>query len=145
MARFSHTSTAKRSTKRAWAVLQDAGVWGTLLGASKVSHVQHSKSGELLSCDWKAKIGGRPLVGSMRVIESVHRERMVMEVLAEEWLGKIEMELTAETQRRTSIHARARITAEGFTALLALPVVTSVIGRHFPDRMEDLVEIIENG
>lgn len=143
MARFSHTVTANRSTKRAWEVLQDASVWGTLLGASEVSHVEHAKGHRLKSCNWKAKIGGRELVGSMTVVKSTYRELMVVDVSAEEWSGTVEMEMLAESQRRTRLHTRSRVSANGFTALLALPVVSKVIGKHLPERMEALADIIE--
>ena len=143
MARFSNTATAHRSIKKSWTVLQDAWVWGSLLGAAEVSNVAVSEEGLLEYCDWKAKIGGSELEGSMTVVESNPPELMVVKVQAAEWSGTIEMELTAETQRRTRLHTRSHLVAEGFTALLALPIVSSVIGRHLPERMAGLVEIIE--
>lgn len=114
-----------------------------MLGAADVSNVRVDDDGLLEYCDWRAKIGGSVLEGSMTVVESDPPEYMKVKVQAEEWSGTIEMELTAETQRRTRIHTRSHLVAEGFTALLALPVVSSVIGRHLPARMIGLVEIIE--
>lgn len=118
-------------------------MWGSLLGAAEVSDVVKDQDGRLESCEWIAKIGGSELDGTMTVIESNPPELMVVKVQAEEWSGTIEMELTAETQRRTTLHTRAHLVAEGFTALLALPIVSRVIGHHLPERMDGLVEIIE--
>ena len=143
MSRFSQTATANRSAQKCWTVLQDAWVWGSLLGAAEVSNVVNDGDGRLESCEWLAKIGGSELDGTMTVIESNPLELMVVKVQAAEWSGTIDMELTAETQRRTRLHTRARLVAEGFTALLALPIVSRVIGNHLPERMEGLVEIIE--
>jgi hypothetical protein len=143
MPRFSDTVIAKASQKKSWETLQDAGVWGALLGAAEISNIK-VEGGLLQSCSWTAKIGGSELTGTMRVVESEPRERMLMKIRAAEWRGKIEMTLEPQHQRRTRLHARLELTADGFTALLALPIVSSVIGRHFPDRMAELVEFVES-
>jgi hypothetical protein len=143
MPRFSDTVTAKASVKKSWETLQDAGVWGALLGAAEISDIK-VEDGLLKSCGWKAKIGGSELTGTMKVAESEPRERMLMRIRAAEWRGKIEMTLEPEHQRKTRLHARLELNADGFTALLALPIVSSVIGRHLPDRMAELVEFVES-
>lgn len=142
MPRFSDTAFANASVDQTWETLQDAGVWGTLLGAAEISDVE-VKDGQLKSCGWKAKIGGSELSGSMKVGESDPDERMLMRIKAEEWRGKIEVTISAEDDGRTRIHARMKLEADGFTALLALPIVSAVIGRHLPDRMAELVEFVE--
>ena len=143
MPRFSDTVTAKASMRKSWETLQDAGVWGALLGAAEISAIE-VEDGLLQSCAWKAKIGGSELNGTMKVAESEPPERMVMKIRAAEWRGTIEMTLEPEHQRKTRLHARLELSAEGSTALLALPIVSSVIGRHFPDRMAELVEFVES-
>ena len=120
MPRFADTVTANASVKKAWETLQDAGVWGALLGAAEISDIE-VEDGLLKSCTWKAKIGGSELTGTMKVAESEPRERMLMKVRAAEWRGKIEMTLEPEHQRKTRLHARLELSADGFTAMLALP------------------------
>ena len=143
MPRFSDTVTAAASVEKAWHTLQDPGVWGTLLGAAEISEV--TMADELLqSSAWTAKIGGSELTGTMEVVESEPHERMVMKIRAEEWRGRIEMTLTPDGDGSTRLHARLRLDADGFTALLALPIVSAVIGRHLPDRMRELVEFVED-
>jgi hypothetical protein len=143
MPRFSDTVIAKASQEKSWETLQDAGVWGTLLGAAEIADIT-VKDGLLRSCKWTAKIGGTLLKGTMKVAESEPRERMLMKIRAAEWRGKIEMTLEPEHARSTRLHARLELTAEGFTALLALPIVSNVIGRHLPERMAELVEFVES-
>ena len=142
MPRFSDTVIVKATPKKSWETLQDAGVWGALLGAAEISDIE-VEDGLLKSCKWTAKIGGTQLRGKMKVAESEPRRRMLMKIRAAEWRGKIEMTLEPQHQRTTRIHARLELTAEGFTALLALPVVSSVIGNHLPHRMAELVEFVE--
>ncbi len=143
MPRFADTVTAKATVKKSWETLQDAGVWGAVLGAAEVSDIE-VEDGRLRSCVWTAKIGGSQLRGTMKVAESEPRQRMVMRIRAAEWRGKIEMTLEAEHQRKTRLHARLELTADGFTALLTLPIVSEVVGRHLPDRMQELVEFVES-
>jgi len=142
MTRFSNTVTAAATLKKSWETLQDAGVWGALLGAAEIWDIK-VEEGLLRSCAWRAKIGGSELEGVMSVIESVPRERMLMHIRAAEWRGKIDMTLEAESPTSTRFHARLELSAEGFTALLALPIVSNVVGRHFPQQMEELVEFVE--
>ena len=66
MPRFSDTVIADAPVKKAWQTLQNAGVWGALLGASEISDIE-MEGGLLESCAWTAKIGGSQLAGSMRV------------------------------------------------------------------------------
>lgn len=143
MPRFSDTVIAKATQKKSWETLQDAGVWGALLGAAEISDIK-VEDGLLKSCKWKAKIGGTQLRGKMKVAESEPRERMLMRIRAAEWRGKIEMTLEPQHQRTTRLHARLELTADGFTALLTLPIVSEVVGRHLPERMQDLVEFVES-
>ncbi len=143
MPRFSDTVTADASLEKSWVTLQDAGVWGALLGAAEISNIRHA-DGLLKSCTWTAKIGGSELNGTMKVAESEPRGRMLMKIQAAEWRGKIEITLTAESLARTRLHARLSLDADGFTALLALPIVSSVVGRHLPDRMQELAEFVES-
>jgi hypothetical protein len=143
MPRFSDTVIAKATQKKSWETLQDAGVWGALLGAAEISDIK-VEDGLLQSCAWTAKIAGSQLNGTMKVAESEPRERMLMKIRAAEWRGKIEMTLEPEHARRTRLHARLELTADGFTALLALPIVSSVVGNHLPDRMAELVEFVES-
>ncbi len=145
MARFSNTRTAAASIDAAWDALQDAGVWGGLLGASKISDIEHEDDGRLKSCEWTAKIGGSDLHGSFQVSESKIHERMKARIKAEEWKGTIEVKLEKEATDETVIHARLELQADGFTAMLALPVVAMIVGNHFPDRLDELVERIEGG
>jgi hypothetical protein len=118
-------------------------VWGALLGAAEISDIK-VEEGLLRSSTWTAKIGGSELAGTMKVVESEPRQRMVMHIRAAEWRGKIGMTLESENRSKTRLHARLELNADGFTALLALPIVSSVIGRHFPGRMKELVDFIEN-
>ena len=142
MTRYSDTIIARAGLHEAWETLQDAGVWGTLLGASDVSDIE-VENGRLKGCSWRAKIGGSELNGVMTVAESEPPERMVMHIRAAEWRGRIEMTLAAENRSHTRLHARLRLEADGFTALLALPIVSNVVGRHLPSRMQDLKEFVE--
>lgn len=143
MPRYSDTVTAQASLDKAWETLQDAGVWGTLLGAAEISDIL-VEDGLLRSCSWRAKIGGSDLNGMMTVVESTLKERMVMKIRAAEWRGSIDMTFESESDSATRLHARLGLEAEGFTALLALPIVSSVVGRHFPQRMQDLAEFVES-
>jgi len=143
MPRFSDTTFADAPIEKAWATLQDAGVWGALLGAAEISDIE-VEDGLLQSSGWTAKIGGTELSGTMHVAESVPGERMLMRIQAEEWRGKIEVTVAAEDDGRTRVHARLKLEADGFTAMLTLPIVSAVIGRHLPDRMAELVEFIES-
>lgn len=143
MPRFSDTVTADAPIDKAWETLQDAGVWGALLGAAEIADIEVA-DGLLQSCVWTAKIGGSQLAGTMRVAESEPNQLMVMRIRAEEWRGNIEMTLAPDTETSTRLHVRLTLEADGFTALLALPIVSAVVGRHLPDRMRDLVEFIES-
>lgn len=142
MARFSETVTAAASLDKSWETLQNAAVWGALLGAAEISDIR-ADDGLLQACAWTAKIGGSELNGTMRVTESEPRARMVMRIRAAEWRGRIEMMLEAVDGSETRLHARLELTADGFTALLALPIVSNVVGRHLPERMAELVEFVE--
>lgn len=144
MPRFSDTAIARAPVEQAWETLQDAGVWGALLGAAEISNIE-VVDGLLRSCGWIAKIAGSELAGTMQVARSEPGERMVMRIAAEEWRGKIEMTLSPENRTSTRLHARLTLDADGFTALLALPIVSAVVGRHLSDRMLELVEFVENG
>ena len=143
MPRYSDTVTARAGIDKAWATLQDAGVWGALLGAAEISDIV-VEDGLLQSCSWRAKIAGSDLDGTMKVVESARHERMLMKIRAAEWRGSIDMTFKENGDSSTRLHARLGLEAEGFTALLALPIVSSVIGRHFPSRMQDLAEFVEN-
>ena len=143
MARFSDTRTAGAAIDVAWDTLQSAEVWGGLLGASKISDIEHEDDGRLKSCQWTAKIGGSDLHGRFKVSESKILERMKVRIKAEEWKGTIEVDLEEEGEVETAIHARLELQADGFTAMLALPVVSMVVGNHFPNRLDELVERIE--
>ncbi|MDH3607431.1 MAG: SRPBCC family protein [Acidimicrobiia bacterium] len=143
MPRFSDTTFADASIEKAWDTLQDPGVWGALLGAAEISDIA-VEDGLLQSSGWMAKIGGTELSGTMHVAESEPGERMLMRIQAEEWRGKIEVTIAAEDDGRTRVHARLKLEADGFTAMLALPIVSAVIGRHLPDRMAELAEFIES-
>lgn len=141
MPRYSDTVYAEASAQQSWDTLQDAGVWGSLLGAAEISDIR-LEDGELKSCSWTAKIGGSNLDGTMTVEGSTPLEYMDVMIRAAEWRCRIEMMLEAEEPRKTRIHSKVDLTADGFTALLALPVVSGVIGRHFPQRMLDLAELM---
>ena len=143
MPRYADTVTAHATIDKAWETLQNAGVWGALLGAAEISDIM-VEDGLLQSCSWRAKIGGSDLDGTMTVVESVLHERMVIRIGAAEWRGSIDMRFEAENESSTRLHARLGLDADGFTALLALPIVSSVVGRHFPSRMQDLAEFVEN-
>ena len=143
MARFSDTRTAAAAVGVAWDALQSAEVWGGLLGASKISDIEHEDDGRLKSCQWTAKIGGSDLHGSFKVSESKVHDRIKARIKAEEWKGIIEVKLEQAAADETVIHARLELQADGFTAMLALPVVAMVVGSHFPDRLDELVERIE--
>ncbi len=145
MARFSDTRTAAAAIDVAWDTLQSAKVWGGLLGASKISHVELENDGRLRSCQWIARIGGSDLHGSFKVAESKIYDLMKTRIKAEEWKGTIEVRLEEEAADETVIHARLELQADGFTAMLALPVVSMVVGNHFPARLDELVERIEEG
>lgn len=143
MARFSDTRTTAAAVTTAWDTLQDAAVWGGLLGAAEISDIKHDGDGRLESCKWTAKIGGSDLHGKFRVSDSDAEQRMKVRIRAEEWKGTIEVKLEEAAVNETVIHARLELQADGFTALLALPVVSAIVGRHFPDRLDELVERIE--
>ncbi len=143
MARFSDTRTAAAPVSTAWKTLQNAGVWGVLLGAAEISDIKHGKDGRLESCSWVAKIGGSDLHGRFKVAESDPMERMKVRIRAEEWKGSVEVQLDGSTEDETVIHARLELQADGFTAMLALPVVAAIVGSHFPDRLDELVERVE--
>ena len=143
MARFSDTRTAAAPVSDAWDALQEAAVWGGLLGASKISDVEREDDGRLRSCRWTAKIGGSDLHGNFKVAESKMHESMRVGIKAEEWKGTIQVRLEKVTLDETVIHARLELLADGFTAMLALPVVAMVVGNLFPDRLDELVERIE--
>ncbi|NIP93395.1 MAG: hypothetical protein GWO24_08045, partial [Akkermansiaceae bacterium] len=81
--------------------------------------------------------------GKFKVSESDLHERMKTRIKAEEWKGTIEVRLEEETEGETVIHARLELQADGFTAMLALPVVSAIVGKHFPNRLDELVERIE--
>jgi hypothetical protein len=143
MPRYSDTVTAQAGIEKAWETLQDAGVWGALLGAAEISDIL-VVDGLLKSCSWRAKIGGSDLDGTMKVVESTMHERMLMKIRAAEWRGSIDMTFEANGDGTTRLHARLGLEADGFTALLALPIVSNVVGRHFPSRMQDLAEFVES-
>jgi len=143
MPRYSDTVYADASLEKSWKTLQDAGVWGSLLGAAEIGSVR-VEEGRLYGCTWTAKIGGSDLKGSMTVEKSVLHEYMDVMVRAAEWRCRIEMELSEEPESSVRIHSRVHLTADGFTAVLALPVVSGVIGRHFPQRMLDLAALMAN-
>ncbi len=107
MARFSATRTAAASLSSAWDTLQDAGVWGGLMGAAEIADIKHDDDGRLESCDWTAKIGGSDLHGRFKVADSDVEERMKVRIKAEEWKGTIEVELEEAAKSQTLI-ARLR-------------------------------------
>lgn len=143
VARFSDTRTAAAPIDVAWDTLQSPEVWGGLLGASKIADIELEDDGRLRSCQWTAKIGGSDLHGSFKVSESQVHELMKTRIKAEEWKGSIEVKLDEKAEDETVIHARLELQADGFTAMLALPVVSMVVGSHFPTRLDQLVERIE--
>ena len=95
MPRFSDTVHADATLEQSWETLQDAGVWGALLGAAEIGDIEVAE-GLLESCSWTAKIGGTNLKGTMTVEESRPLEYMDVMVQAEEWRCRIEMLLEAE-------------------------------------------------
>lgn len=144
MPRFSDTVYTAATPEQSWETLQDAGVWGSLLGAAEIGDIEVG-DGQLESCSWTAKIGGTNLTGTMTVEESRPVEYMDVMVRTSEWRCRIEMILTEQEDAETpttELHAKVELSADGFTALLALPIVTNVIGKYFPQRMLDLAELI---
>ncbi len=143
MSRFSNTVHADATLEAAWETLQDAGVWGSLLGAAEIGDIE-VEDGNLQGCRWTAKIGGSDLKGRMTVRESSPFGYMDVMVRTSEWRCRIEMVLTETDgdELQTEVHSRVHLTADGFTALLALPVVANVIGKYFPQRMLDLAELM---
>lgn len=144
MSRFSDTVYAEAPIEDAWETLQDAGVWGSLLGAAEIGEIE-VEDGRLEGCTWTAKIGGTDLKGTMRVEESRHPDYMDVMVRTSEWRCRIEMVLSEGEDSRTEVHSRVRLNADGFTAMLALPIVSNVIGKYFPERMRDLAELMAEG
>ena len=147
MPRFSDTVYAAAAIEDSWETLQDAGVWGSLLGAAEIGSIR-MEDGQLQGCKWTAKIGGSDLRGKMKVRESRPVDYMDVMVRTAEWRCRIEMILTEMDgdELQTEVHSRVHLTADGFTAVLALPVVANVIGKYFPQRMLDLAELMgENG
>ena len=143
MARFSDTRTAAAPMSAAWDTLQDAAVWGGLFGASKITDIKLEDDGRLRSCKWTAKIGGSDIHGNFKVSDTEVHDRMKARIRAEEWKGTIEVRLEVAAQNETVIHADLELQADGFTAMLALPLVSLVVGSHFPNRLDELVERIE--
>ncbi|MBT8215496.1 MAG: SRPBCC family protein [Acidimicrobiia bacterium] len=143
MPRFSHTVTAAASIEDAWVTLQDAGVWGSLLGAAEVGDIS-VEDGLLQGASWTAKIGGTTLKGTMTVETSTPVDYMDVMVRTSEWRCRIEMVLTDQESNdpETEVHSRVHLSADGLTAMLALPVVSNVIGKYFPDRLQDLAEMM---
>ena len=144
MPRFSDTVYADASLEVCWETLQDAGVWGSLLGAAEIGSIR-MEDGQLQGCKWIAKIGGSDLRGKMKIRESRPIDYMDAMVRTAEWRCRIEFILTEEEDTEepvTEVHSRVHLTADGFTAVLALPVVSNVIGKYFPQRMLDLAELM---
>lgn len=143
MPRFSDTVQADATLEESWETLQDAGVWGSLLGAAEIGDIR-VEDGRLEGCSWTAKIGGTNLKGTMTVEESNRPEYMDVMVRTNEWRCRIEMVLTQldGDGSQTEVHSRVHLSADGFTALLALPVVSNVLGKYFPQRMLDLAELM---
>jgi hypothetical protein len=141
--RFSDTVYADTTLEQSWETLQDAGVWGSLLGAAEIGDIR-VEDGLLRGCKWIAKIGGSDLKGKMTVRESRPIDYMDVMVKTTEWRCRIEMVLKAQDGDRpqTEVHSRVHLSADGFTAMLALPVVSNVIGKYFPQRMLDLAELM---
>jgi hypothetical protein len=146
MPRFSDTVHADATLEQSWEKLQDAGVWGTLLGAAEIGDIR-VEDGQLQSCKWTAKIGGTDIKGKMKVKESRPSDYMDVMVRTAEWRCRIEMVLTATDgdSPQTEVHSRVYLTADGFTAVFALPVVANVLGKYFPQRMLDLAEMMGEG
>jgi carbon monoxide dehydrogenase subunit G len=138
--RFAGNITVAKTPHEAWNALQDASVWGAILGAHELSSISHTEEGHLQSCEWMAHIAGSRIEGTFAVKESVPGEKMSARLRAPEWRGAINVGFAAGES--TTLHITMELDADGFTALLVAPVVGRVIGEMFPRRLEELAELI---
>lgn len=139
-ATFSHEAVTSAPIEAVWQRLQQAETWADIGPVEDVKDPQHDESGHLQSFVWTTTVARKHYEGTAEVSDSVHEERMTLDLDASEVAGSLEAHLAPNGDDNTVVTVTLEIISRGTLSTLFFPVVSEAVARGLPDQVDTFVE-----
>jgi hypothetical protein len=141
-ARFRHTASATKAPEEIWDRLQTVDSWANIGPVEDVRDPVH-EDGALQGYRWSATVGPTTYDATAKVVESQRPHRMRLDLDAQEVVGVLLTEISANGDGTSLIAVTLDISSRGMLSTLFFPVISEAVGKGLPRQVEEFAASLE--
>jgi hypothetical protein len=134
---FRHSAVTVVPTRSVWTQLQDPDTWKAMGGIDEI-HDPRIEDDLLKGFSFTSKIAGTPYRGRATTTESLHQERMVVDIDTSELRAVLTVEL-APIDASTKLDVTMKLSSKSFLASMMWGLVSATVGSGLPERTAEMV------